>query len=84
MEENVCERVRDSVFGSANAVHVNGGLLKMKMQRRNCVCVCVCAPIIRRQVSGLKWDQFPLVRACCSSVAVMDPLWSASTATNQE
>ena len=41
-------------------------------------------PIMRRQVSGLKWDQFPLVRACWSSVAEMAPLWSLSTATNHE
>lgn len=44
----------------------------------------VNGPIISRQVSGLKWDQFPLVSACCSSIAVMEPLLSVSTATNHE
>ena len=84
----MCVRVRECFWKwkcSKETVHVNGEVIENEnAEKKLCVCVCVCSPIIRRQVSGLKWDQFPLVRACCSSVAVMDPLWSASTATNQE
>ena len=39
-------------------------------------------PIISLQVSGLKFDQFPLTRACCSSKAMILPLLSASTVWN--
>ena len=41
-------------------------------------------PIMSLHVSELKLDQLPLVRAACSSLAVICPLRSASTARNQE
>lgn len=41
-------------------------------------------PIISRHVSALKGDQFPFMRACWSSAAVILPEWSVSTACRAE